>query len=231
MIKGWRAGTATVVVMLLTLALVVLDLTDGVFRRWWSARAFTTDTLGGILVVLITVLVVNQVLRIRQQRDRSRATAAQAAIVMSQAVRATRAVSALGDSGDRDAAADEVRTYMTMVLIAAPILIDARTPRAFLERAQHLGGELAQILGMPTGRSRRAAAPSTALDQALDKLRAAAAPLLALLSDEDRAAAGSDETEPPESSAQCRDVSGVRRFGYPSQISSVLSTMVPNRPS
>jgi hypothetical protein len=202
-IKGWRAGTATVVVTLLTSALLVLDLTDEMFRRWWSARAFTTDTVAGVLVVLITVLVVNQVLRIRQQRDRSRATAAQAAILLSQAVRATRAVSALRDSGDHDAAADEVRTYMTMVLIAAPILIEARTPRAFLEKAQHLGGQLAHVLGTSARRSRSAASPSTVLDQALDELRAAAAPLLALLSDEDRAAAtGGDETEAPESAAQ-----------------------------
>src|SRR5271166_7197025 len=88
MLKGWQAGSATVVVALLTSALITLDLTDGVFRRWWSSRASTTDAVGGILVVLITVLIVNQVLAIRQQRDRSRATAAQAAIVASQAFRA-----------------------------------------------------------------------------------------------------------------------------------------------
>jgi hypothetical protein len=40
------------------------------------------------------------------------------------------------------------------------------------------------------------------LGQALDELRTTAAPLIALLSDEDRAAAaGGDETEPPESVA------------------------------
>ena len=202
MIKAWQSGAATVVVTLLTSALVVLDLADETFRRWWSARAFTTDTVAGVLVVMITVLVVNQVLRIRQLRDRSRATAAQAAIVLGQAVRATRAGSALSDSGDRDAAADEVRTYMTMVLIAAPVLIDARTPRAFLEKAQHLGGQLAYVLGIPAPRAGRAASPATALDQAVDELRAAAAPLLALLSDADRAATGGDQSEPPESAAQ-----------------------------
>ena len=201
MITGWQAGTATVVVTLLTLALVFLDITDELFRRWWSARAFTTDTVAGVLVVFITVLVVNQVVRIRQQRDRSRATAAQAAIVLGQAIRATRAVSALGNTGDRDAAADEVRTYMTMVLIAAPVLIDARTPRAFLEKAQHLGGQLAQVLTTPTSRSHTAAS-ATVLDQSLDEIRAAAAPLFSLLSDEDRAATGGDETEPPDSAGQ-----------------------------
>ena len=137
MIKGWQAGSATIIVALLTSALIILDLTDGPFRRWWSSRAaFTTDAVGGILVVAITVLIVNQVLRIRQQRDRCLATAAQTAIVLSQAIRATRLASALGDnSGDRAAASDEVRTYMTMLLIAAPILIDAKIPRAFLDSA------------------------------------------------------------------------------------------------
>jgi len=35
MLKGWQAGSATVVVALLTSALITSDLTDGVFRRWW----------------------------------------------------------------------------------------------------------------------------------------------------------------------------------------------------
>ena len=200
MVKGWQAGFATVVVTLLTLFLVVLDITDETFRQWWSARPFTTDTVGGILVVLITVLVVNQVVRIRQLRDRSRATAAQAAIVLTQAARATRVVAAVGDSGDRAAASDEVRTYLTMVLIAAPILIDARISRAFLEQAQRLGGLLAQTLGTPRRRS-RAVTPSTTLDQALEHLRATAAPLIALLSGEERTAVG-DEAEPAESAEQ-----------------------------
>jgi hypothetical protein len=149
MVKGWQAGFATVVVVLLTLFLVVLDVTDETFRRWWSARAFTTDTVGGILVVLITVLVVNQVVRIRQLRDRSRATAAQAVIVLTQAGRATRAVAAVGDSGDRATASDEVRTYLTMVLIAAPILIDARRSRAFFGAGAKAGWSARADSGHP----------------------------------------------------------------------------------
>lgn len=201
MIKGWLAGFAAVVVMLLTLALVVLDVTDETLRHWWSARAFTTATVGGILVLLITVLIVNQVLRIRQLRDRSRATAAQAAIVLTQAARATRVVAAVGDSRDRAAASDEVRTYLTMVLIAAPVLIDARSSRSFLEQAQRLGGLLLQRLDSPTRRSPRAAKPSATLDQALEHLRATAAPLIVVLSDAARTAIG-EETEPAECAEQ-----------------------------
>jgi hypothetical protein len=65
----------------------------------------------GILVLGITVLIVDQVMRMRQLRDRSRATAAQAAIVLLQATRATQTASdALRGSGDRATASDEVRT-------------------------------------------------------------------------------------------------------------------------
>ena len=196
MIKGWQAGSATIIVALLTSALIILDLTDGPFRRWWSSRAFTTDAVGGILVVLITVLIVNQVLRIRQQRDRSHATAAQTAIVLSQAIRATRLASALGDnSDDRAAASDEVRTYMTMLLIAAPILIDAKVPRAFLEQAQKLGAQLVRTL-TPTADSYHKTAPSNAeLEETLHRVKIAAAPLIALLTAAERAAVGGDEIE------------------------------------
>jgi hypothetical protein len=195
-IKGWQVGSATIIVGLLTSALIILDLTDGPFRRWWSSRAFTTDAVGGILVVLITVLIVNQVLRIRQQRDRSHATAAQTAIVLSQAIRATRLASGLRDnSGDRPTASDEVRTYMTMLLIAAPILIDAKVPRAFLEQAQKLGAQLVRTV-TPTADSYHRTAPSNAeLEETLHQVKIAAAPLIALLTAKERTAAGGEEIE------------------------------------
>jgi hypothetical protein len=193
-IKGWQAGLATIVVTLVTSALIVLDLSDGAFRRWWSARAFTTDAVGGLLVVLITVVIVNQALALRQQRERSRATAAQTAIVLSQAVRATQAVIAGRNSSDRATASDEARTYMTMLMIAAPILIEAKAPRDFLEQAQALGGQLAATLS-PVAKRYLQTAPSHAeLEQALQQLETAAAPLLAPLTPEERAAAGGEET-------------------------------------
>jgi hypothetical protein len=194
MIKAWQAGSATIVVALLTSTLIVLDLSDGAFRRWWSSRAFTTDAVGGLLVVLITVLIVNQVLRISQQRARSRAIAAQAAIVLGQAVRTTRQVSALGtNSGDRAAASDEVRTYMTMLMIAAPVLIDAKIPRVFLEQAQILGAQLAQTVSPAAKRYQRTVRSKLDLDDALRQLKIAAAPLISLLTSEERTATGGAE--------------------------------------
>ena len=190
MLKFWQAGVATIAVALLSSALIVLDLSDGAFRRWWSARAFTTDAIAASLVVLITVLIVNQVLRLRQQRDRFRATAAHAALLLSQASRATRAVLACATSGDRTAASDELRTYMIMLMIGAPILIDSKTPRAFLEDAQRLGGMLAQVRQTDSP-----SAPSDAqLEEALRQLKMSAAPLVAALTAEERTAAGTEET-------------------------------------
>src|ERR1700685_4325875 len=101
----WQGWFAAIAVTLVTVALVIDDVTDKGFRRWWVNHALTTDTVAGLLVVLVTVLVVNQVGRRRQLLDRARAVSAQAAIMLSQAGRACRAVSAaLDGSGDRGAA-------------------------------------------------------------------------------------------------------------------------------
>jgi hypothetical protein len=127
-------------------------------------------------------LVVDQVMRMRQLRDRSHATAAQAAIVVTQATRAIQAATdALNGSGDRATASDEVRTYMTMLLIAAPILIDAKTSRTFLEEAQLLGGQLLNILASDGKNSSNPSQSTALLHRAHQQLTSAAAPLLALL--------------------------------------------------
>jgi hypothetical protein len=188
-LKGWQSGFASIVAVLAMIGLVVADVADGALRRWWAAHALTTDTVSGVLVLLVTVLVVNQVLRRRQIRDRSRAIAAQAAIMMVQATRTSQAVSAaLNGSGDRGAATDEVRTYMMMLLVGAPVLIDARTSRSFLEEAQRLGGEMTRALTV-MGRE-HSAAPNTRIDDSVARLRTASAPLLSLLNLEELTAVG-----------------------------------------
>jgi hypothetical protein len=190
MLSRWQGGSAAVVITLMTCALVIGDLVDDGMRRWWDAHALTTDTVAGLLVLLITVLVVDQVVSARQFNARARAVGAQAAIILGQAMRASREVSqatAQGASqGDRDAASDEFRTYMIMLLVGAPVLIDAKVSRDFLERAQALGGEMARVLGM-TVRA-HAAFPDARLEDALQRLRAASTPLLQPLDPETRAA-------------------------------------------
>ena len=174
-VLGWPAA---VLAMLITLALVASELADAGQRRWWAARPLTTDTVSGLLVLLITVLVVNQLLTRRQARQRGHAVAAQAAIMAAQATRAVRAVS----SGDRGAASDGFRTYMMMLLTGAPVLLDDPVARRFLEQAQYLGAVLASALAQAGPPPDGAAAPADRLDDAVRQLRTAAAPLVQLLS-------------------------------------------------
>ena len=190
-------GLAAIVATLLTAALVILDITDVAMRRWWDGHALTTDTVSGLLVLLITLLVVDQVVRLRQINSRARAVAAQAAIIMTQAGRTLSAVTqavakGAGDS-DRDAASDEVRTYMMMLLVGAPVLIDAQMSRNFLEQAQAVGGLMAISVGMTAKSSGPAASKDARLDDAVQRLRAASTPLLQVLDPESQAAVRGDE--------------------------------------
>jgi uncharacterized membrane protein YhaH (DUF805 family) len=186
--KRSQAWSGALAVTLIAIALAILDSTDRSLRRWWAQHAFTTSVVSGILVVLVTVLIVNRVVTVRQLRDRSRAIAAQAVIVMSQAVRATRAVvGTLGGEGDLDGASEELRTYLTMLLIAAPVLIDATLSRTFLEEAQQLAGELARAVT-----TTRAGTPPDDLRHrltgAVDRLREGSQPLLQIVDPEQRIA-------------------------------------------
>ena len=193
MLTRWQGATGAIVITLGTVALVILDQADRGFRFWWLTHAFTTSTVAGVLVLLLTVLVVDQVVRGRQILDRARAISAQAAIVGAQARRAAQAVSAAASgSGDRDAAGDAFRTYMIMLLVAAPVLIDAKVSRNFLEEAQRLGGEMGQLLAT-LSRDPEGTTPSVErLDAAVRRLRAAAAPLMAQFTPEERNAVGGD---------------------------------------
>ncbi len=181
-VSRWRGWFGAIGVTLAAGALIILDVDDGALRRWWSGHALTTDVVSGLLGLLITVLVIDQVVQLRQIRDRARAVAAQAAIVVSQGIRSAQAVSqALTDSGDRDAASDEFRTYMLMLLVSAPVLIDARASRNFLEQAQQVGGEMASMLRVTAGTPGEAGVSTTRLDDAVQRLRAASTPLLQVL--------------------------------------------------
>jgi hypothetical protein len=179
-VTGWCAA---VLAMLITVALVAGELTDAGQRRWWAVHPLTTDTVAGLLVLLVTVLVVNQVLNRRQARQRGHAVAAQAAILVAEAARSAEAVSsAINGSGDRAAASDGFRTYTMMLLIAAPVLIDDPVARHFLEQAQYVGGVMARALAITGGPPDGAAVPGDVLDDAVRQLQSAAAPFLRLLS-------------------------------------------------
>ena len=177
---GWLAA---VLAMVITLALVVGELTDAGQRRWWAAHPLATSTVSGLLVLLVTVLVVNQLLSRRQGRQRGHAVAAQAAVMVAQAARAAKAVSSVIDGlGDRDVASDGFRTYMMMLLVSAPVLIDDSVARRFLEQAQYFGAVMARTLALIDRSTGGAAVPGDTLDDAVQQLQSAAAPLLQLLS-------------------------------------------------
>jgi ABC-type phosphate transport system auxiliary subunit len=198
MLSRWLGGLAAAAVTLVACILVILDLTDAGLRRWWDGHALTTDTVAGLLVLMITVLVVDQVVRLRQGNSRARAVAVQAAILMTQANRASQAVSqVLADSGDRDMAGDEFRTYTMMLLSVAPVLIDAPTSRNFLEQAEHVDGEMASALGWLATAPGQGKFPTTRLDDAVQALKSASTPLLQNLNPEMRSAVrGDDPTRP-----------------------------------
>ena len=134
----------------------------------------------------------------RRCRSRSSSKIDISYFAATQAVRASRSVSQAvaqgADEGDRDVAFDELRTYMLMLMVGAPVLIDAKVSRSFLEQAQAVGGLMAHALGV-MARSSGPAAPSDGrLDQAVQRLRAASTPLLAVLDPETQAAVRGDES-------------------------------------
>jgi len=194
MLSRWIVGLAAVAVALVACVLVVLDVTDTGSRRWWDDHALTTSIVAGLLVLMITVLVVDQVVRRRQGNSRARAVAIQVAILRTQANIASKAVSkVLAGSGDRDIAYEEFRTYTMMVLSVAPVLIDARTSRNFLERAQDLDGELARAMSVLATAPREEEYLAARLDHTLQALKSASTPLLQNLTPEMRSAVRGDD--------------------------------------
>ncbi len=195
MVSRWLGGLIALFVTAAGCVLVTLDVNDDALRRWWDGHAMTTDVVGGLLVLLITVLVVDQVVLLRQINDRSRTVAVQAGIMVSQASRTTQAISASVDgSGDRDAAAEEFRTYIMMLLAVAPVLIDAKLSRAFLEQAQRLGGVMARALNVIAGSAGQQDSVPGKLDAGLQALKSASTPLLANLDPAMRAAVTQEDS-------------------------------------
>ena len=193
MLSRWLGGLAAAAVALVAGVLVILDLTDAGLRRWWDAHALTTATVTGLLVLMITVLVVDQVVRLRQGKSRARAVAVQVAILRTQANTASREVSqVLAGSGDRDMAYEEFWTSTMMVLSVAPVLIDARTSRNFLERAQDLDGAMAQALSLLATVPGQEKFLAARLDDTLQALKSASTPLLQNLTPELQSAVRGD---------------------------------------
>jgi hypothetical protein len=183
----YREWIAALAVLAVTAAAVLLDLTDRSIRRFWLLHSFTSSVVAGLLVLLLTVLVVDRVNRGRQLKGQSRAIGAQTAVIVAQAGRAADALRRPSPTeDDRDEASQELRTYLQMLLTSAPVLIDASASRAFLETAQRTAARLYHVQGAADDELPRL---SARVDDALQQLHQAAAPLLAPLNLEQRAAA------------------------------------------
>lgn len=191
MLERYRPWSGAVTVTAITSALVVLDISDRAVHQYFSRHAFTSSVLSGVLVLLLTLLIVDRVIRTRQLKNQSRAIGAQAAIIVAQANRTVDAVARASPSAeDREQASDELRTYTQMLLISAPLLIDASVSRTFLETAQRMAAQLFRAL---QAGDEKVEHTKTQLEHAAEQLRKAAAPLLQVLSSEQRAAVSSDE--------------------------------------
>jgi hypothetical protein len=168
-------------VMAVVLALIALDLVDDSFNTWFDHHSFTTDAVSTLLGLAVAALVVDRISDRRRLRDRAQVMAAQGAMIAAQGLRTSQAVTAvLAGQGDRDGAANELRTYLTMMLTGAPVLMDAPQTRVFLETSQHLAAELARALVVT-----RAGDHPDDVDQRLDdaaaQVRATVEPLLETL--------------------------------------------------
>lgn len=187
MFAQYRAWSGAVTVLAITSVLVVLDLGDRSVHRYWSRHTFTSSVLSGLLVLLLTVLVADRVVRRRQLKNQSRAIAAQASVIVAQAARAADAITrASRSTDDRDDASGELRTFAQMLLTSAPVLIEATVSREFLETAQRVAAQLFQVLRGATDEG--AEESDTRPSDAVEQLRAAAAPLLQILGPDQPAA-------------------------------------------
>lgn len=186
MIKRVLSWSGAPTVLVITAVLVVLDLTDISVHRYWTRHSFTSSVLSGVLVLALTVLIVDRVASYRQVKNQSRVIGAQAAIILGQAERTSDAIRTASSADDRDNAAGELRTYTQMLLVTAPVLIDADGPRAFLEEAQRLAAQMFRALS--DSKDQDAEQAKAQLDRAVKKLRADATPLLAVLNPPQRAA-------------------------------------------
>jgi FlaA1/EpsC-like NDP-sugar epimerase len=188
-------SVATVAIVPVLVTLVVLDVANHPIARWFDEHDFTTSVLTGTLVLLFTVLVINRIVERRRLRDHSTVIAAQATVCAIQAQRtATLVRAALKDSTQREAALGEARTYMTMLLTGAPVLIDATSSRTFLEQAQRLGAIFLRALRQ-SAEGKSVKGYDALITTNADRLRELSAPIAATLNFEQLLAVGGDEDD------------------------------------
>jgi hypothetical protein len=192
-VREWLAALS---VLVLTVVAVVLDIANPAVRNFWYRHSFTSGVVSGLLVLLLTVLFVDRVNRMRKIKDQSRAIGVQAAVIVVQANRAAEAITRASPTDeDRDEAGQELRTFMQMLLTSAPLLIEGKASRTFLEVAQQSAGEFFRAARLRA--DDESADVSARVAAAIEHLRVASAPVVVPLNREERAAVASDEAATP----------------------------------
>jgi hypothetical protein len=189
--RGWLGAFGA---LGLAIVVVVWDVSDRSFNNWFYHHALTTSILSTLLGLGVGALVIDRVAERRQLRERSRVVASQSAIISGQAVRTTQAAkAALGGTGERDAASDELRTLATLLMMGSEVLLQSYATRQLLENCNQLAALLANALGVTV--VAHLEATDERIDAALERVRASAAPIVAQLSSEQRRAVPGDALE------------------------------------
>jgi hypothetical protein len=184
-------------VALAALGLVVVsDVWIPSMRSWWERHSVTGSTVSSLLVLAVTVLVIDEVVARRGRNERARVVAVQGLIVYGQIRRSQDAILAQGSDGTgADAVVDELRNVANMLLIAAPMLFDDPTARAFLEEAQRFSALMIRIAVARTGTALTGQDRQRLTDGAA-RLQTAVAPLTARLPKPDSALLEGDDDQP-----------------------------------
>jgi hypothetical protein len=138
-------------------ALVACDASVATLRSWFDAHALTASVVANLLTVAVTLLVVDQIVARRRQKERAVSVAVQSLILYAQARRAHRAVVAAQRDGSWPGVEEELRSLAALLLAASAALFDDPAARAFLEQLQRSSASMVRVV-------RRASAGNAARD-------------------------------------------------------------------
>jgi hypothetical protein len=143
---GHRLVAALAAVAVLVV-LVVCDETVTGVRRFFELHAFTASIAASLLTLAVTLLVVDQVVARRNQKERAESVAVQSLILYGQAKRAHQAVLAAERSGGSPSpeVGEELRSLATMMLSASASLFDDPEARVFLEHLQRSSAAMLRV--------------------------------------------------------------------------------------
>jgi hypothetical protein len=126
--------------------LVSFDFVDSGFRSFWDRHSFTASVVANLLVLAIAALVVDEIVALRQRRQRQVSVSVQGLLLYGQARRAYRSVV----GGEEAGGVEELRAFASMLLTASSNLFDDPDARSFLEEVQRFTGVMYGALSTAT---------------------------------------------------------------------------------